>query len=338
MSTAKTPRAVAFRLVLFTALIGALLAGIVLVIQRPVSGRTEAFDAILTDASGLRRNDDVRMFGVAVGKVTAIDLDGTQAKVRFTMQRDRPLYQTSTLAIRYQNLTGQRYLDIKQPDTAGARVRSGTTIGVEHTVPSFDITSLFNGMEPVLAEFSPDALNQFMRNAIAVIEGDGTKVGTTLDAIGKLSGYVTDRQAVISVLLRNFERVAEQLGGKSPETATLIKGISDVFVNLQKQFEGLMDFVDVAPSVLGPLNSLLARLGFTEPENLDLQNALRQLLPDPQASVDFLDKLPGLLQSIIATIPARDNRVDTTCHSGAAEVPAPLAVLIAGQRISLCNG
>ncbi|QIS04338.1 MCE family protein [Nocardia brasiliensis] len=338
MRAAKSPRAVVIRLALFTALIGALLAGIVLVIQRPVNGRTDSFDAVFTDASGLRQNDDVRMFGVAVGKVTGIELDGVQARVRFSLHKDRPLYRSSTLAIRYQNLTGQRYLDIRQPGAAGTRVRPGATIGVEQTIPSFDITALFNGMEPVLAEFSPDALNQFMRNAIAVIEGDGTKVGVTLDAIQKLSGYVTDRQAVISVLLRNFERVADQLGGKSPETATLIKGISEVFVNLQKQLEGLMDFVDVAPSVLGPLNSLLARLGFTEPENPDLQDALRRLFPDPQATVDFLNMLPGLLQSLIATIPSRDNHVDMTCAGGKAEVPAPLAVLIAGQRVSICNG
>ncbi|WP_405136613.1 MlaD family protein [Nocardia sp. NBC_01388] len=335
---AKSVRAVVIRLVLFTALIAALMAGIVVAIQRPIDGRTIGLDATFTDASGLHLNDDVRMFGVAVGKVSAIDLVGGRARVRFTVQRDRPVYDSSTLAIRYQNLTGQRYVDIKQPDRPGKRLLAGASIGTDHTVPSFDITALFNGMEPVLADFSPDALNRFMSSAIAVIEGDGSAVGATLDAIEKLSAYVSDRQAVISLLLHNFEQVSEQLGGKSPETATLIKGISDVFVNLQKQFEGLMDFVNVAPSVLGPLNSLLARLGFTEPDNPDLQQDLRYLFPDPQTTVDLLNRLPGLLQSLIALLPAAPSGVDRTCTKGNADVPAALAVLIAGQRVSVCKG
>ncbi|MFE9577045.1 MlaD family protein [Nocardia sp. NPDC006044] len=338
MTKNKSIRAVLVRLIAFTALIAALLAGIGIAIQRPVDGDTGTFEAMFTDASGLRLNNDVRMFGVAVGKVRAIDLQDGQARVRFTLQQNRRLYDTSTLAIRYQNLTGQRYLDIKQPDKAGTRLSVGAKIGNEHTIPSFDITALFNGMEPVLTQFSPEALNQFMRNAIAVIEGDGTAVGATLDAIGKLSAYVSDRQAVISLLLRNFEQVSQQMGGKTPETATLVKGISDVFVNLQKQFEGLMDFVDVAPSVLGPLNSLLARLGFTQPANPDLEQDLRLLFPDPQTTVDLLNQLPGLLQSMIALLPHGATNTQPACSKGNAAVPAPLAILVAGQRISVCKG
>ncbi|MFI6213417.1 MlaD family protein [Nocardia brasiliensis] len=338
MKKSKSIRAVLVRLVAFTALIAALLAGIGIAIQRPVDGDTGTFEAVFTDASGLRVNSDVRMFGVAVGKVRAIDLQDNRARVRFTLQRNRPLYDTSTLAIRYQNLTGQRYLDIKQPDKTGARLGAGTRIGTAHTIPSFDITALFNGMEPVLTQFSPEALNHFLRNAIAVIEGDGTAVGATLDAIGKLSAYVADRQAVISLLLRNFEQVSQQMGGKAPETATLIKGISEVFVNLQKQFEGLMDFVDIAPSVLGPLNSLLARLGFTEPGNPDLQQDLRLLFPDPQTTVDLLNQVPGLLQSMIALLPDGTAGAPPTCSKGGADLPAPFAILVAGQRISVCKG
>ncbi|TLF80782.1 MlaD family protein [Nocardia cyriacigeorgica] len=332
-------RGVVVRVTVFVVLIVVLLAGIVIAIKRPVPGPTVGYHAEFTDASGLRVGDDVRMSGVAVGKVTRIDLAGSRAEVDFTVQQDHPPMQASVLAIRYQNLTGQRYIDIKQPDRAGPELPEGATVGVDHTIPSFDITALFNGMEPVLAEFSPDALNQFLRSAIAVIEGDGGAVGSTLDAIQKLSAYVTDRQAVISVLLRNFQRLSEQLGGKSPETATLIKGIADVFINLQKQFVGLMEFVTHGPSVLGPLNNLLAALGFTEPDNPDLQNDLRLLFPDPQTTADLLDRLPGLLQSLAALVPAPGNHIDPICSKGAAaKVPEPIQTLIAGQRIALCNG
>lgn len=338
MKKVKSLPALAFRLVLFSALILALLFGIVVAIERPTAGETDTFEAVFTDVSGLHAGDDVRMYGLSVGKVEAVDLDGAHGSVRFTVQRDHPLFDSSVVAIRYQNLTGQRYVDVQQPVRSGVRMADASTIGLDRTVPSFDITALFNGMQPVLTEFSPEALNQFMRSALAVIEGDGGAVGATLDAVGKLSALVTDKQTVISLLLRNFERVFEQLGGKSPEATTLINGIADIFVNLQKQFEGLMDFVTVAPPVLGPLNSLLAALGFTEPNNPDLQNDLRLLVTDPQGTSDLLGKLPGLVQSLAAVIPSRDNRVNMDCTKGEAEIPGLVQLLIAGQRISVCNG
>ncbi|TLF94956.1 MCE family protein [Nocardia cyriacigeorgica] len=320
----------------FAAVILVMLVGIVAAIQRPVAGGARSFDALFTDVSGLRKGSDVRMYGVAVGKVSDIDLEGSNARVRFSVQNDRPVYDTSRLAIRYQNLTGQRYIDIQQPDRAGSPAKAGSVIGLEHTSGSFDITTLFNGMEPVLREFSPEAVNQLAVNARAVLEGDGSRIGATLDAVGVLSAYVTDRQAVISTLLHNFSQIAEQIGGKSPEAGILIDGISTVFVNLQTQFDGLMDAVDVAPPILGAFNNLLAALGFTRPDNPDLDADLRLLFPDPQAALDTLGRLPAFLQSLVTAIPARTG-FDLTCSHGQAQLPAVADILISGQRITVCN-
>ncbi|WP_245721801.1 MlaD family protein [Nocardia crassostreae] len=193
MNRTTSTRAVIIRLILFTTLIAALAAGIVVAIQRPLGADTVGFEADFTDAGGLHTNDDVRMFGVAVGKVQGIDLIADRARVRFTVAVDRPMYVSSIVAVRYQNLAGQRYLDIRQPDSPTTKLAPGTVIGTDHTVPSFDITTLFNGLEPMLTELSPEALNQFLRNALAVIQGDGKAVGATLDSIAKLSDLVTDR-------------------------------------------------------------------------------------------------------------------------------------------------
>ncbi|MET9485287.1 MULTISPECIES: MlaD family protein [unclassified Nocardia] len=337
MSTSRSIFGTVWRLVFFVALIGVLLAGILLAIQRPVGGASRAIDVVFTDANGLKTGDDVRMFGVAVGKVERISLDGTMARVRIGVRDDRPLYDSTRYSIRYQNLAGQRYVDIQQPAQPGRPIATGVTVGADHSTGSIDITALFNGMEPVLKEFSPEAVNELAVNALAVFEGDGSRIGATLNAIGTLSSYVSDRQAVISLLLHNFQQVSDQIGGHSTEAQTLLRGISDVFVNLQQQFDGLMDAVDIAPPVLGAFNDLLATLGFTHPGNPDLNADLRQLFPDPKAALDALGKLPAVVQGLTALIPAPGQSVDLTCTHGHAQVPVLADVLIHGQRISVCK-
>lgn len=330
---------VIWRLGLFAVAVGVLLFAVVQTIMRPIPGETHSYSALFTDTSGLRTGDDVRMFGVQVGKVDSIALDGDKARVRFSVQRDRPLYDSSTLAIRFQTLAGQRYVDVKQPDRPGTNLKPDSTIGIDHTKGSFDVTTLVNGLEPVLSEFSPDALNQFTRSVLAVIDGDGAGIGPALDAVEKLSGYVTDRQVVVATLFRNLKTISDQIGGSSPHLVTLLRGISDVFASLQEKIDGLIDFALTAPPVLGPMNSLAATLGLTEKTNPGLEEAIRRLFPDPQAAIDQLGALPGLLQSLDALIPRAQSpgRVELTCSKGRAEVPQPIQVLIAGQRISVCN-
>ncbi|MFX0580933.1 MlaD family protein [Nocardia nepalensis] len=331
--------AVAWKLGLFAAAMIALLAVIAAAIVRPVGGDTTTYRAEFTDANGLKTGDDVRMFGVAVGKVADISLENGRAAVELTVQRDRPVYDASVLAIRYQSLTGQRYIDIRQPEHPTPKQAEGVTIGTDRTIPSFDITQLFNGLQPVLQEFSPGALNQFTESVLAVIEGNGSGVGPALDAIGRLSSYVSDRQAVLTTIVGNLESISNQIGGRSPHLVTLLRGLSDVFTAFQEKLDGLIDFANVAPSALGPLNSLLATLGFTEVANPNLENDLHLLFPDPATALDLLGKLPGLLQSLSALVPSSRTgvQVDLTCSKGRAQVPSMVAVLIAGQRISICN-
>ncbi|MEC3919347.1 MlaD family protein [Nocardia sp. CDC160] len=331
---------VLWRLGAFAAVMITLLLVVIAAIVRPVPGETVSYRAEFTDASGLRTGDDVRMFGVQVGKVTSIALRGTRAVVGFTVSRDRPFYVTSGLAIRYQTLTGQRYIDVRQPDSPADRLTPGSTIGADKTIPSFDITQLFNGLQPVLREFSPGALNQFTESVLAVIQGDGNGIGPALDAFEKLSRYVSDQQSVLSLLLSNLQAISTQIGGKSPQLVTLLKGLADVFTSFRAELDGLLHFAAVAPSALGPLDSLLETLGFTEGSNPNLEEDLRLLFPDQNQALDVLGRLPGLLQSLANLLPPADpvaGQIKLSCSKGPAELPAAVAVLISGQRVSICR-
>ncbi|QIS23382.1 MCE family protein [Nocardia terpenica] len=336
----KTIRGVLWRLGLFAAAMLALLTVIVAAITRPVGGETVSYHAEFTDVSGLKSGDDVRMFGVQVGKVTDIRLRGTRATVGLTVQRSHPIYHGSVLAIRYQSLAGQRYVDVRQPDSPDMRLRPGSVIGADKTIPSFDITQLFNGLQPVLAEFSPGAVNKFTENVLAVIQGNGSGIGPALDAFQQLSQYLTDRQTVLSAIVSNLQAISDQIGGRSPHLVTLLRGLADVFSAFREKLDGLIDYAEVAPSTLEPLNDLMATLGFTERTNPNLQADLRRVLPDPHQALELLGKLPGLLQAFDNLLPpagASTGQIDLTCAQGKATVPGALAVLIAGQRISICQ-
>jgi phospholipid/cholesterol/gamma-HCH transport system substrate-binding protein len=333
----KSVPALAIRLVIFASVMLVLLVVVFQAIEHPIDGATDSYRAVFTDANGLHPGDDVRLYGVRVGKVDGMALDGSSARVSLTVQQGHSIYPDSRLAIRYQSLTGKRYLDIQQHSDGAATIRPGTTIGTEQTIPAFDVTTLFNGLQPVLAELSPADLNQFTTSLLGVINGDGTGLGPALDAIERLSSYVTDRQAVISTLVHNMAAIADKIGGESGNAMVMLTRLTEIFVALQERSDGLVDFGRTIPPVLVPTVSLLRTLGLTGDPNPDFDNTLRTVFPDPQQAMDTLGRLPTLIQSLSALIPAAGSGVNQSCSHGAAQAPHPLQILIGGQRITLCN-
>ncbi|GAB0107738.1 MCE family protein [Nocardia sp. JMUB6875] len=329
-------KAAAWRLGLFAGVIVVVLMLVLTAIQRPVSGKTETHDAIFTDANGLKVGDDVRMYGVQVGKVKGIELEGSKARVRLSVKTDAPVYDNSKLAIRYQNLTGQRYIDLQQQPQPGKRIPAGARIDDDHTVPSFDVTQLFNGLKPVLQTISPEAVNQFSASMVALIEGDGGGVGPAMDAIGKLASYVDNRQQVIGTLIRNMSDLSDRLGGRVHYLVPLIKQLSDIFEALNQNIGGLVQFAATAPSVLGPIDNLLRALGINSGSDVDA--LIRKVFPDAEQALDVLGRLPAVLAAADTALPSGPEGWKPTCSKGSAEVPSVLRVLIQGQQVAICKG
>lgn len=208
---------------------------IVNALRTPVNGPVRHYDALFTDASGLIVGNDVRISGVQVGKVEKIHLDGKNARITFNVLTDHPLYQNTTVAIRYQSLVGQRYVEIAQAPTPSAPLAAGTTIPLGQTIPSFDIAKLFNGFRPIFETLDPAQFNRLTENILQLIQGDERGIGPILrdiDAVLKLS---VDRQAALQTIITNLGDISKDLGGTSDQLFYLINDLNDVLEPFEKQ-------------------------------------------------------------------------------------------------------
>lgn len=72
---------------------------------------TSTYKALFTDVTGLVDGDSVRISGVTVGEVTDVRVvDRRTAQVTFTVRDDRTLPRSTTAAVKYLNMVGQRYV------------------------------------------------------------------------------------------------------------------------------------------------------------------------------------------------------------------------------------
>ncbi|MGW4124644.1 MlaD family protein [Nocardia sp. NPDC004711] len=304
-------------------------------IKNPVDGRTTSYTAEFTDASGLHVHGDVRTKGVRIGKVQSVELvrrNGSSiAEVGFSLEQPYRLTDNTVLAVKYQNLTGVRYVDLETPEQAGKPVDH---LGTAMTRPSFDITQLFNGLQPVLSTMSTDQINTFTQNAISLLQGDGGGLAPMLDSVQKLADLAHDREAVISTLAANLSRISDSMGGRSPQVMDFVQSLS---IPIGKAMTVLDEFRKTAtfgPQFMAPVHQLIIELGLNK--DLDVDTMLTQAFQSMPAAADALRLLPMAFAGLqLPQLSAQPGAM--ACSNGVATLPAEVRVLLNNSEVVVCN-
>jgi phospholipid/cholesterol/gamma-HCH transport system substrate-binding protein len=306
-------------------------------LTNPVAINTRTYTAEFTDASGLHPDGDVRVRGVRVGKVESVDLarhDGQNvAQVKFTLDQQYGILAISRLAIKFQALTGVRYLDVTNAAEGYTAADLVTQVPTSMTQPSFDVTALFNGLQPVLATLSPEEINTFTANAASFLTGDGSGLAPLLDSLRRLTQFVSDRQEVVATLMSNLSQVADAIESKSKQFIHIIDllnqpvdGALTILDEFRKDFLFGKDFFD-------PVVRLLNNAGLKPGINID--EALDRAFSNLDNFFDAFKLVPVINDNIKP--PGENDDTVEPCSRGRFQLPETMDVLLNGQRVVLCN-
>ncbi|MFC9659463.1 MlaD family protein [Nocardia sp. NPDC127606] len=192
-------------------------------LQRSVPGDTHRYSATFTDVLGLRTGDDVRIAGVRVGRVDAIELvDRRHAEVTLSVQSRQHLSTTTKALIRYQNLIGQRYVALALGDSVGEPLPAGGSIPLERTESSFDVSTMLSGFEPLFSLLQPDEVNSLSETLVQALQGDGVSLSALITQAAALATTFSERDEILGAVISNLSDVIASLAHRSGELETLI--------------------------------------------------------------------------------------------------------------------
>jgi phospholipid/cholesterol/gamma-HCH transport system substrate-binding protein len=252
--------------------------------------------------------------------------------MRLTLDSRFSIVPATRLAVRYQALTGLRYVDVENPAEGEAVTNRVTDVPTTMTQSSFDITVLFNGLQPVLATLSPDEINTFTANAISFLQGDGNGLGPMLDSIHKLTAFVSDRQEVVATLVRNLATLADGVSGRSQYLTQILDEfdlpISEALSVLDEFRKSQVAGADFTRAVL----RLLAGAGLRP--GIDVDKALDRAFTNVYDAIEAVKRTPVIWENIP---PPPEDGAPVPCSHGRVQLPEAMDVLLNGQRVVLCN-
>lgn len=275
-------------------------------LSRTVSGPADSYSATFTDVLGLRPGDDVRIAGVRVGKVEAISAvrDPASRKyvasVRFRVQCAQHLYHDTKALVRYENLIGQRYVAL-EPGTKGkpTPLLPGGSIPLSQTEPSFDISALLNGFEPLFETLQPAQVNDLTSTLIQALQGSGVSLSAFITQAAGLAGDFERRDAILTDIIANLSAVMKGLSARGDQLETLITQTRALVGGLYQQGRSLLASTEQIVRATNSMEQLVTRI---QPQIAQVQDSAHDTLTMLLSHGAQLDQvaidLPGLLSDV----------------------------------------
>lgn len=270
-------------------------------LRRDVAGDTAKYSALFTDVYGLREGDDVRMAGVRVGRVENVELDGKLAKVAFVVQTDQHLYGNTIASVTYQNIVGQRYLGLAL-DTEGSQelLPPNSVLPLARTEPSFDVTALLNGYEPLFSLLNPQDADNLTKGIIASLQGDTSSLTTLVSQTSTLAQTFAGRDQALGEVITNLNKVVGNLAAQNDNLDGVITQTREVVDQLDRRRPELVSSVGSLSRVMGRLSASAADVYPALREFIDRKPGVARHLMDVEPQVAFFgDNIPLLLKGLV---------------------------------------
>lgn len=235
----------------------------------PLIGGGDSYYASFSEAGGLKKNDEVRIAGVRVGKVNSIELEDGVVRVGFKVKTDSTFGDQTVAAIKVKTLLGAMYISL-EPDGDG-QLEEGSTIPVERTSSPFDVVDAFEGLAETSAEIDTDQLAASLTTFADLTRNTPEEFKNALSGVSALSETVASRDKQINSLLKNLESVSSVFNARDEDIVTLMRD-SDVL------FRALVGRRDAVHNLLVATSTLSRELtALVSQSRADLKPALAHL-------------------------------------------------------------
>ncbi|WP_407688095.1 MCE family protein [Mycobacterium sp. HUMS_1102779] len=212
-------------------------------------GSEGTYHATFTDVSRLKAGQKVRIAGVPVGAVQGIALNPDNTiDVKFGVDKRYTLYSSTRAMIRYENLVGDRFLEITSGPGELRKLPPGGTINAQHTQPALDLDALLGGLRPVVKGLDADKINTISGAVIQLLQGQGGALSNVLADTSAFSSALSNRDQLIGDTITNLNTVLGTIDAKSAQFSASVD-------QLQKLITGLAEHKDDIAGAIGPLAS-----------------------------------------------------------------------------------
>lgn len=221
----------------------------------PLVNDQTTYSAYLSDAANLVASDQVWVYGVNVGSVTGLSLDGNKVKVSFTVDPGQHLGSTTSAAVVIQSPIGTEVLKLI-PSGPG---NLNGTIPLSRTTVPFTLVDALSGFSQEVQGYNKKALEK----SFDVIAGNlsatsRAQTQEAFDGLAKLSQIFGNQSGDIASVISQGAGISSVLSERSGQLFDLV-GQADIVLKVLEQRQAtIRSLLDGTASLSQKLSQFLS--------------------------------------------------------------------------------
>jgi phospholipid/cholesterol/gamma-HCH transport system substrate-binding protein len=205
-----------------------------------VGGDKMTITALMSDSAGLFVGNDVGVLGVKIGTVTSITPDGTDVRVKMSVDADQPIPQGAGAVVVARSVATDRYVELTPVYHSGPKMADGTVIEEAKTRTPVDFDDVLGALNTFATGIAgsnetQDAIKNLLSSGSTALDGKGeafnkavTALGGAVDSVSKqrgnitstvksldtLTGTIASNQALVREFITQVSQASDLLAGE----------------------------------------------------------------------------------------------------------------------------
>ena len=229
-------------------------------------GDTVTVHALFDDAAGLVEDGDVRMYGVRVGGIGALDIEDGRCRATLVIRRDAGVRRDVKAEIRARSVLGEKYVAIIPRGDSAPFVEDDDRI-VDTAIP-YEIDQMVTALGPLLEQVDPDDVAAIV-GAIADLSREGeldvgaliVEAEKLLDNLNAMAEVGPQVRQDVPVILGNLRTTSARLPGTLDRLDRTLDRADALVVDVQDASDELPATMDDVRATAAELRALSEALG-----------------------------------------------------------------------------
>jgi phospholipid/cholesterol/gamma-HCH transport system substrate-binding protein len=278
------------RISLTLTLVALLVAGVVVATRSVAEIGKIHVVAFFANSNGIFAGDEVRILGVAVGKIDTIEPQPTGAKISFWFDDQVKVPADVKAVILSPSLVAVRAIQLTPAYTGGPVLDTDAVIPKERTAVPVEFDDLRQQLQKLTDALQPtqpggvSTLGQFINTAADNLRGQGPNIRDTIVKLSQAFSALGDHSTDVFSTIKNLSILVSALQSSHDLLQSLNQNLASTTALLSNSPDEVGNAVSDVNSVVGDVQKFVAdnreSLGITSDKLASITTALNQSIPD----------------------------------------------------------
>ncbi|MCU1612917.1 MAG: ABC-type transport system [Frankiales bacterium] len=282
--------------------------------------------AYFNQAVGLYAGSDVRVLGIAIGRIDDVVPQGNRVRVDMSIDDRYKIPADAKAVILAPSLVSDRYVQFAPVYDSGATMKDGATVPLSRTATPVELDSVYSALDELGRTLGPNgankngALSDLIDVGAANLQGNGTQLNQTLTGFSQAVKTLADNRNDLFSSLDNLQTFTSALAQVDAQVGQFNQNLAAVAAQLAAERQDLAKAISMLSASLADVSTFIQQNTTLLTTNVNrLADVTLTLVQQRTALAQVLDTAPAALSNLshaynpdYGTLDTRDNSLGST--------------------------